>query len=43
MALREVTKTDTSSQFQSSLTQASEDQKFKRAEGNDVPMAEVVA
>lgn len=29
MALREVTKTDTSSHFQSNLTSASEDQKFK--------------
>lgn len=29
MALREVTKTETSSHFQTSLTQASEDQKFK--------------
>ncbi|KAF8505642.1 tRNA pseudouridine synthase D [Russula emetica] len=43
MALREVTKTDTSSQFQSSLTQASEDQKFKGADGDDVPMTEVEA
>lgn len=31
MALREVTKTETSSYFQSNLTQASEDQKFKAA------------
>jgi tRNA pseudouridine13 synthase len=29
MALREVTKTETSSHYQSGLTQASEDQKFK--------------
>jgi tRNA pseudouridine13 synthase len=29
MALREITKTETSSHFQSDLTQASEDQKFK--------------
>jgi tRNA pseudouridine13 synthase len=29
MALREVTKTETSSHFQTTLTQASEDQKFK--------------
>ena len=29
MALREVTKTETSSHYQSSLTQASEDQKYK--------------
>lgn len=43
MALREVTKTDTSSQFQSGLTQASEDQKFKGADGEDVPMKEVEA
>ena len=34
MALREVTKTETSSYFQSNLTQASEDQKFK-ATGED--------
>ncbi|KAH9999283.1 pseudouridine synthase [Russula vinacea] len=40
MALREVTKTDTSSQFQSSLTLASEDQKFKSADG-DEPMTGV--
>ena len=31
MALREVTKTETSSHYQSSLTQASEDQKYKNA------------
>lgn len=43
MALREVTKTETSSQFQSSLTQASEDQKFKGADGDDVPMTGVEA
>ncbi|KAI0307293.1 pseudouridine synthase [Multifurca ochricompacta] len=36
MALREVTKTDTSSHFQSSLTQASEDQRFKGANGEDL-------
>lgn len=41
MALREVTKTDTSSQFQSSLTLASEDQKFKGADGDDLPMKKV--
>ena len=34
MALREVTKTETSSYFQSNLTQASDDQKFK-ATGED--------
>ena len=34
MALREVLKTDTSSQYQSSLTQAAEDQQFK---GTDKP------
>jgi tRNA pseudouridine13 synthase len=33
MALREVTKTDTSSHFQSSLTQLSEDQKFRGGVG----------
>lgn len=31
MALREVTKTETSSHYQSGLTQASEDQKYKTA------------
>jgi tRNA pseudouridine13 synthase len=31
MALREVTKTETSSHYQTTLTQASEDQKFKGA------------
>ena len=31
MALREVTKTETSSHYQSGLTQASEDQKYKSA------------
>ena len=35
MALREVTKTDTSSHFQSGLTQVSEDQQFKGADGDD--------
>jgi tRNA pseudouridine13 synthase len=30
MALREITKTETSSHYQSALTQASEDQKFKK-------------
>ena len=34
MALREVTKTETSSHYQSALTRASEDQKFKRPEEN---------
>lgn len=37
MALREVTKTDTSSHFQSGLTQASEDQRFKGVDGADLP------
>lgn len=37
MALREVTKTETSSHYQSSLTQASEDQKYKMSV--DVPHA----
>ncbi len=32
MALREVTKTETSSHYQTSLTQASEDQKYRTAE-----------
>lgn len=41
MALREVTKTDTSSHFQSSLTLASEDQKFKGMDGDDLPMTAV--
>lgn len=36
MALREVLKTDTSSQYQSSLTQAAEDQQFK---GTDKPVS----
>jgi tRNA pseudouridine13 synthase len=35
MALREVTKTDTSSQFQSNLTQVSEDQNFKGMDRGD--------
>lgn len=35
MALREVTKTDTSSHFQSGLTQASEDQQFKGLSAGD--------
>lgn len=30
MALREITKTETSSAFQTTLTQASEDQKYKK-------------
>ena len=34
MALREVTKTETSSHFQTSLTQASEDQKYKSQVNN---------
>ena len=34
MALREVTKAETSSQYQSALTRVSEDQKFKKAEEN---------
>ncbi|RDX55545.1 tRNA pseudouridine synthase D [Lentinus brumalis] len=33
MALREVTKTETSSHYQTSLTQASEDQKYRTTEG----------
>lgn len=37
MALREVTKTDTSSHFQSGLTLASEDQRFKGVDGGDLP------
>ena len=41
MALREVTKTETSSHFQTSLTQASEDQKFrgKADEGGEAGIA----
>jgi tRNA pseudouridine13 synthase len=35
MALREVTKTETSSHFQSNLTLVSEDQKFRGAPEND--------
>lgn len=34
MALREVTKAETSSHYQSALTRASEDQKFKKTEEN---------
>ncbi|KAH9049179.1 tRNA pseudouridine synthase D [Lactarius hengduanensis] len=41
MALREVTKTDTSSHFQSGLTQVSEDQRFKGADGDDISMMKV--
>ena len=33
MALREVTKTETSSHYQTSLTQASEDQKYRTVDG----------
>ena len=43
MALREVTKTETSSRYQSALTRMSEDQKFKKPEENlpmDVESAE---
>ena len=36
MALREVTKTETSSHYQTSLTQASEDQKYKATAAADV-------
>jgi len=43
MALREVTRTDTSSHFQTSLTLASEDQQFKGVDGGDVPMTGVEA
>ena len=35
MALREVTKAETSSHYQSALTQASEDQKFKKPAENE--------
>ena len=35
MALREVTKTETSSHYQTTLTQASEDQKYRTTEGAD--------
>ena len=38
MALREVTKTDTSSHFQSGLTLVSEDQRFKGVDGDDLTM-----
>ncbi|KAI9466883.1 tRNA pseudouridine synthase D [Lactarius psammicola] len=41
MALREVTKTDTSSHFQSSLTQVSEDQRFKGVDGDDLSVTGV--
>jgi tRNA pseudouridine13 synthase len=36
MALREITKTDTSSHFQTALTRASEDQKYKGAPEGEV-------
>jgi len=36
MALREVTKTETSSHFQTGLTQASEDQQFRGVVSEDV-------
>ena len=36
MALREVTKTETSSHFQTGLTQASEDQQFRGVMAGDV-------
>jgi tRNA pseudouridine13 synthase len=41
MALREVTKTDTSSHFQSGLTQVSEDQQFKGVDSDNLPMTGV--
>jgi tRNA pseudouridine13 synthase len=44
MALREITKTDTSTHIQTGLTQASEDQKFRgtlaEAEATEVTMAD---
>jgi len=43
MALREVTKTDTSSHFQSGLTLASEDQQFKGVDGDNLPMTGIEA
>jgi tRNA pseudouridine13 synthase len=36
MALREVTKTETSSHFQTGLTQASEDQQFRGVVAGDI-------
>lgn len=36
MALREITKTETSSHFQTGLTQASEDQQFRGVVAGDV-------
>jgi tRNA pseudouridine13 synthase len=39
MALREITKAETSSHFQSNLTQASEDQKFRAGSGRDEMMS----
>lgn len=42
MALREVTKTETSSHYQSALTQASDDQKYKAATTEVVAVAEEV-
>ncbi|KAI0304237.1 pseudouridine synthase [Russula brevipes] len=41
MALREVTKTDTSSHFQSGLTQVSEDQQFKGVDSDNLPVTGV--
>ena len=35
MALREVTKTETSSHYQTTLTQASEDQKYRTGDGGE--------
>jgi tRNA pseudouridine13 synthase len=43
MALREVTKVDTSSHYQTSLTRSSEDQKFKGGEGDEEENEETVA
>lgn len=46
MALREITKTDTSSHFQTSLTAAAEDQKYRGAasvDTSDSPIAEDAA
>lgn len=40
MALREVTKTETSSHYQTALTQASEDQKYRTSGGTEEKVAE---
>ena len=43
MALREVTKTETRSHYQTTLTQASEDQKYRTGDGGEDEEAEPLA